>query len=173
MSATNCRFGFTQMLGDRSLRSRRDLDRVTSAPVGRLETNMATIRTLAAVCSTVALLVGIASYPARADDDGWRGRGHGREWREHEWREHERAPTVVYESAPPTVVYQQAPPAVVYQPASPPAVVYEQAPPPPVVYETAPAPVVVAPPPPAVVYQSAPVVAPAPTLDIVVPLHFH
>lgn len=161
------------MLGDRSVRSRHDLDRVASAPVGRLETNMTTIRTLAAVCSTVALLVGMASYPARADDDGWRGRGHGREWREHEWREHERAPTVVYESAPPTVVYQQAPPAVVYQPAPPPAVVYEQAPPvvvappPAVVYEPAP--------PPAVVYQPAPppVVAPSPSLDIVFPIHFH
>jgi hypothetical protein len=129
---------------------------------------MTKTRTLVAACSAVALLGGVSALPARADDDGWRGRGHG-----HEWREHERAPAVVYESAPPAVVYQQAPPAVVYQPAPPPAVVYEQAPPPPVVYETAPAPVVVAPPPPAVVYQPAPVIAPAPTLDIVVPLHFH
>jgi hypothetical protein len=156
-----------QILSDRCLRSSYNPDNVMSAPVGRLETNMTTIRTLVAVCSTVALSVGMGSYPARADDDNWRGRGHGHEWREHEWREHERAPTVIYESAPPTVVYQQAPPAVVYQPAPPPAIVYEPAPPPPVVYETAP--------PPAVVYQPAPppVVAPSPSLDIVFPIHFH
>jgi hypothetical protein len=129
------------------------------------------IRTLVAALGAVALLSGMVALPARADDDGWRGRGHGREWREHEWRERERAPTVVYESAPPTVVYQQAPPTVIYQPAAP-DVVYQPAPPPAVVYEPAPPPVVVAPPP-AVVYQPAPVVAPAPSLDIVIPLHFH
>jgi len=117
---------------------------------------MTRFRTLAAACGALALLAGMGSSPARADDDGWRGRGHG-----HEWREHERAPTVIYESAPPTVVYQQAPPPVVYQPAPPPAVVYETAPPP----------VVVAPPPPAVVYQPAPVVAPSPRIELVVPLH--
>lgn len=44
-------------------------------------------------------------------------------------------------------------------------------PPPPVVVVPAPAPVYVTPPPPAVVYQPAPVVAPAPSIDIVVPLH--
>ena len=118
------------------------------------------VRTLVAALGAVVLLSGMGAFPARADDDGWRGRGHGREWREHEWRERERAPTVVYESAPPTVVYQQAPPTVIYQPAVP-DVVYQPAPPP-----------VVAPPP-AVVYQPAPLVAPAPSLDIVIPLHFH
>jgi hypothetical protein len=129
-----------------------------SAPVGLLETIMNRIRTLACASGAVALLIGIGTLPARADDDGWRGRGHGHEWREHEWRERE--PTVIYESAPPTVVYQQAPPTVLYQPAPPPAVVYEPAPPP----------VVVAPPPPAVVYQTAPVVAPSPSVDIVFPI---
>lgn len=157
-----------QMLGDGSLPPRCYLDRVMSAPVGLLETVMNKIRILVTACGAVALLGGMGALPARADDDGWRGRGHG-----HEWHERERAPTVIYESAPPTVVYQQAPPPVVYQPAPPPAVVYEQAPPP-VIYETAPPPVVVAPPP-AVVYQPAPppVVAAPPSLDIVFPIHFH
>jgi hypothetical protein len=45
-------------------------------------------------------------------------------------------------------------------------------PPPAVVVAPAPAPVYVAPPPPVVVYQPTPP-PPAPTLDIVVPLHFH
>jgi hypothetical protein len=157
------------MLGDRSLRLRRKPDSVASAPVGLLETTMNKIRTLACAAGAVALLSGMGALPARADDDGWRGRGHGHDWREHEWREHERAPTVVYESAPPTVVYQQAPPVVLYQPAPPAAVVYEPAPPP-VVYETVPPPVVVAPPPPAVVYQTAPMVAPSPSVDIVFPI---
>jgi hypothetical protein len=133
-----------------------------SAPVCLLETIMNKVRTLVAACGAVALLAGIGTLPARADDDGWRGRGRGHEWREHEWREREGAPTVIYESAPPTVVYQQAPPTVLYQPAPPPAVVYEPAPPPPVVYETAP--------PPAVVYQPAHIVAPSPSVDIVFPI---
>lgn len=145
-----------QILSDRSLRSRRDVYRVMSAPVGLLETIMNKVRTLVVACSAMALLGGVGAFPARADDDGWRGHGH--EWREREWRERE--PTVIYESAPPTVVYQQAPPTVLYQPAPPPAVVYEPAPPP----------VVVAPPPPAVVYQLAPVVTPSPSVDIVFPI---
>lgn len=139
-----------QMPGDRSLPPRCYFDRVMSAPVGLLETVMNKIRILVTACSAVALLSGAGALPARADDDGWRGRGHGHEWR---------APTVIYESAPPTVVYQQAPPAVVYQPA-----------PPPVVYEPAPPPVVVAPPPPAVVYEPAPVIAPSPSIDLVFPI---
>ena len=112
------------------------------------------VRTLVAACGAVALLGGMGAHPARADDDGWRG--HGREWREHEWRENERRewcehhpyqcerpPAVIYETAPPPVVVAPPPPAVVYQPA----------------------------PPPAVVYQPAPVVAPSPSVELVVPLH--
>ena len=125
------------------------------------------ISTLIAACGAVALLGGMGAHPARADDD----QGH-HEWREHEWREHERRewcehhpyqcerpPAVVYETAPPPVVVAP-PPAVVYQP-TPPAVVYDLAPPPAVVYQPAP--------PPAVVYQPAPV---APSVELVVPLHF-
>jgi hypothetical protein len=44
-------------------------------------------------------------------------------------------------------------------------------PPPAVVVAPAAAPIYVAPPPPAVVYQPAPVVAPSPSIDIIVPLH--
>ena len=112
------------------------------------------IRTLVAACGAIALLGGMGAHPARADEDGWRGRGH--EQREHEWRnEHERRewcahhryecehpPAVVYETAPPPVVVAPPPPAVVYQPAPPPVVVYQPAP-----------------------------VAPSPSIDIVVPLH--
>ena len=105
---------------------------------------MTKFRTLAAACGALALLAGIGSTPARADDEGWRGRGH--EEREREWRnEHERREWCEHHPR-------------------------ECAHPPTVVYETAPPPVVVAPPPP-VVYQPAPVVAPSPSVDIVIPLH--
>ena len=110
------------------------------------------IRTLVAACGAVALLGGVGALPARADDEGWRGRGH--EGREREWRnEHERREWCEHHP---------------YQCERPPAVIYETAPAPVVV---APAPVYVAPPPPAVVYQPAPVVAPSPGIELVVPLH--
>ena len=110
---------------------------------------MTKIRTLVAACGAVALLGGMGSLPARADDDGWRGRGH--EQREHEWRERERAEHERREWC------EHHP----YQCEHPPAVVYETAPPP-----------VVVTPPPTVVYQPAPP-PPAPSLDIVIPLHLH
>ena len=107
--------------------------------------------TFVAACGAVALLSGVGALPARADDDGWRGRGH--EQREREWRnEHERREWCEQHrrecAHPPTVVYETGPPPVVI----------------------APAPVYVAPPPPAVVYQPAPVVAPSPGIELVVPL---
>ena len=105
---------------------------------------MKEIRTLIIAASALALLGAGASYPARAEDEGWRGRGH--ESREHEWREHERREWCEHHP---------------YQCERPPAVVYETVPPP----------VVVAPPPPAIVYQPAPVVAPSPSVELVIPLH--
>jgi hypothetical protein len=102
------------------------------------------MRSMVIAVGTAALLAGTAAAPARADDDGWRGRGH--EWREHEWREHERREWCEHHP---------------YQCGYPPAGVYY-----------APPPVVVAPaPPPPVVYAPAPIYAPAPSLDIVVPIH--
>jgi hypothetical protein len=101
------------------------------------------MQSLVVAVGAAALLVGASALPARADDDGWRGRGHERrehEWREHEWREHERREWCEHHP---------------YQCGYPPGVYY--APPPPVVYAP--------PPPPPVVY------APAPSLDIVVPIH--
>lgn len=102
------------------------------------------MRSLIMAAGAAALLIGAGALPARADDDGWRGRGHERrehEWREHEWREHERREWCEHHPyqcgyAPGGIYY--APPPVVYAPPPPP---------PPVVY------------------------APAPSLDIVVPIH--
>jgi hypothetical protein len=109
-----------------------------SAPIGVLETTMNQIRTLATVCSTVALLVGMDALPALADPPPW-APAHG--YRDkHHGRDDDDAPRVIVTQPPPVA--------------------------------PAPAPVYVAPPPPAVVYQPAPP-PPAPTLDIVVPLHFH
>lgn len=100
------------------------------------------MRSLVVAVGAAGLLAGVGALPARADDDGWRGRGwREHEWREHEWREHERREWCEYHpyrcGYPPGGVYY-APPPVVIAPAPPP---------PPVVY------------------------APAPSLDIVVPIH--
>jgi hypothetical protein len=108
------------------------------------------VRTLFIAFGAGALLGTIGGPSARADEDGWRRHEREREWR----NEHERREWCEYHP---------------YQCERPPAVIYQTAPPPAVVYETAPPPVVVAPPP-TVVYQPAPVVAPAPSIDIVVPL---
>ena len=85
---------------------------------------------------------GAAATPALADD--WH---HDRDWNRdrHEWAEHHRARYVerrVIYAPPPRVVYAP-PPAVIYEP--PPRIVYAR---PPVVYQ------------------------PAPSLSIVLPLHF-
>ena len=86
------------------------------------------MRSLVVAVGAGALLVGAGALPARADDDGWRGRGH--EWREHEWRErHEWCEHHPYQCGYPPGVYYAPPPPVVYAPAPPP---------PPVVYAPAP-----------------------------------
>jgi hypothetical protein len=102
------------------------------------------LRRLVLALGVAALAGGIATAPARADDDHWH-HGHdgrrdhrGHERRDHHWREHHPYVVGAY-----------------------PGYAYGYPPPPPVVY--APPPVVYAP----------PVYAPAPAVSFVFPLHIH
>lgn len=116
------------MRGDRSSRSRRDLDRVMFAPIDLLETTMSKMRTLAMVCSTVAFLVATGALPTLADPPSW-APAHGYRDRHH-GRDDEDAPRVIVTEPPPAVVVAPAP-APVYVAPPPPAVIYQPAPPPP------------------------------------------
>lgn len=95
-----------------------------------------TLQSLVLALGVTALLGGIATAPARADDD-WH---YHHEWREHEWREHEwyRRHAYAYPAYPVPGYAYAAPPPVIYAPPPPP---------PPVFY------------------------APAPALNLIVPIH--
>ena len=86
------------------------------------------IRTLATVCSTVVLLVGMDALPALADPPPW-APAHGYRDKQR-GRDDDDAPRVIVTQPPPAVVVAPAPAPVDVAPA-PPAVVYQPAPPPP------------------------------------------
>jgi hypothetical protein len=85
------------------------------------------IRTLATICSTVALLVGMDALPAFADPPPWapahgyRDKHHGRDDGDAPHVIVQPPPAVVIAPAPAPVYVAPPPPAVVYQPAPPPA----------------------------------------------------